>query len=106
MKFLLPEPILDFPATGRVKNRPITTEIKILSELRYLLRKRQGRERGRGEGMREERGRKGKIRMLGKVKMQRNLESYVPNSPFPTPNTKQKAYLILSQRRPDGLVPG
>ncbi len=63
MKFLLPEPILAFPATGRVKNRPITTEIKILSELRYLLRKRQGSEGGGGEGMRDERGRKRKIRM-------------------------------------------
>ncbi len=32
-------------------------------------------------------------------------ESFVPNSPSPTPNTFQKASLIFSQRRPYGLVP-
>ncbi len=32
-------------------------------------------------------------------------QNFVPKLPLPTPNTKQKASLILSQRRPDGLVP-
>ncbi len=63
---MLPEPILAFPATGRVKNRPITTEIKILSALRYLLRKRQGSEGGGGEEDKRRKREEGKDKVVGK----------------------------------------
>ncbi len=66
LKFLLPEPILAFPATGRVKNRPITTEIKILSALRYFLRKRQGRDGGGGDGKDRGKREEGKDKDVGK----------------------------------------